>query len=214
MTPRIRTSLRPPPALDRAGCLVSRRAIVGGILSLVCLPRVGRAAESSVPPRLQAKLTGKVAAFDRNLEARSGGEVRVVVARRSGDGPAEVFSAEFRAALNELDSIGGLPFSVSIVGFSSPASLVESSVSARVSVLVLADGRSLDDVRGVAAACAGNSLLTVGVSGEAVASGAVLGFEAREGRPQILINLARARKQLVDLPAQLLDLATIIEEPS
>lgn len=78
------------------------------------------------------------------------------------------------------------------------------------SILYLAAGLG-EEVPAIATALAGRSVLTVSAVGRDVDRGAVLGFELVSSRPQIAVNLRRARAQRLQFHAQLLRLARVVQ---
>jgi hypothetical protein len=63
----------------------------------------------------------------------------------------------------------------------------------------------------IAAGFRDTSILTAAAMADYVSNGAVIGFDVVSGRPRILVHLAQARRQNVDLTAQVLKLAVIVE---
>jgi hypothetical protein len=110
-------------------------------------------------------------------------------------------------ALRDPEIGKGAP--IDVVAFSSPAE-VASSIDARAaSVVILVTGLE-ESAAAIAGALAGKDVLTIGTTGTLTERGTVVGFEIREGKPKIVVSLARAHAQNVSLKAELLALARIV----
>jgi hypothetical protein len=72
-------------------------------------------------------------------------------------------------------------------------------------------GFSESELAAIAEACAGISVLSVGALARYVERGTVLAFDLVGGKPKLLVNLTRARKQQVDLSSSVLKLMRVIE---
>jgi len=163
-----------------------------------------------VPIDLQAKLLGKVATFDRNMAARSTGAVRVIVAQMPGHAGSSQTAARLEHSLRVLNNIGTLPVQVDVVSYSDAASLAARCRQDAASVLYLTPGIP-DGGAELPRALDAMSILTVSAVPAHVFQGSVLAFDLAEGRPEILVHLARARAQRVDFKASFLKLATIVD---
>jgi hypothetical protein len=64
-------------------------------------------------------LIGKIATFDRAFQRRSGSTARLVVLHKGGDSAR--IGHQMASALNETQDIAGLPKSVEVLDWSSPA---------------------------------------------------------------------------------------------
>jgi hypothetical protein len=202
----MRTTL---PAVRTAARLPSRRvllqaaaaATIGGVV------RTAHAADVSVPVRLQSVLIGKVAAFDRAFQTRSGSTARLVVVHKGGDSTR--IGNQMASALDEMQDIAGLRKSVEMLDWSSPAALA-SAVRARSTALAYLSVGLEADASAIADALAGADVLTVGATGLIAERGACVGFELEEGKPRMYVNLRVAKAQKVDFRADLLRLAKLV----
>jgi hypothetical protein len=183
---------------------------IGGLVAvgLQAMTRRARAADVSVPVSLQSVLIGKIAAFDRSFQARSGPTARLIIVHKGGDSAR--IGHQIANALEQLPDIAGLPKSVETMAWSSPAALA-AAVRARPTALVYLSIGLEDETPAIAAALAGLDVLTVGATGLIGERGACVAFELEEGKPKIYVNLRVAKAQKVDFRAELLRLAKLVE---
>jgi hypothetical protein len=93
--------------------------------------------------------------------------------------------------------------------YSDPARLRLDIEQREASIVYLSAGLG-PEVPAIAAALDGTTVLTVSSVGRDVERGAVLGFDIVSSRPQIAVNLARARAQHLELDSQFLRLVRVI----
>jgi hypothetical protein len=115
-----------------------------------------------------------------------------------------------RAGLGAMSAIAGLPHEEIIVSWAGALRLAELSKNVGASIVYLGPGLG-HEVPAIATALGGSSILTAGAMADYVTKGAVLGFDVVSGRARILVHLGQARQQHVDLTAQVLKLAVIVE---
>ena len=174
-------------------------------------PWVARAEEVTVPVALQVELLAKVAAYDKNLPARAGGKVRVLVLRKSDDDDSARVARHAKRELEKKDTIAGLPSEVTSLAFADATELVRLIKSKHVAVVYVALGFSSAELGAIAKALEGVSVLTAGAAPKQVAGGIVLGFDLVGGKPKLLVNLKRAKKQSVELSSKVLKLVKVVE---
>jgi hypothetical protein len=196
----------------RANAALTRRQWLTGVLlagATIGAPRA-RADEPRVPPRLQAELLAKVAAYDGRFVARAAGRALVLILVAPGDPESERFGAQIRAELGKQPLIGGVEHMEEIVRFSSPPELARVCREHKPAIVYVGPGLS-SEVTAMALALQGADVLTVAAVSNDVLNGVVLGFEVVSGKPKLLIHLTRARQQNVAFKPQLLRLARVIE---
>jgi len=202
----------PPIATEeRASRRLPRRVWLQGLAMAavqVLLGRRARAADVSVPVGLQGALIGKIAAFDRAFQARSGGRARLIVVHKGGGDSARV-GHQIAKALEEMPEIAGLPKSVETREWESAAALA-AVVRERPTALVYLSLGLEADAPDIAGALAGLEVLTVGATGALAERGACVGFELEEGKPKLYVNLRVAKAQKVDFRAELLRLVKLV----
>jgi hypothetical protein len=181
------------------------------VLSCVLLTAtVGRADDIAVPVALQAELVAKVAAYDKNLPARAGNLVRVLIVVKGGDDASGRFGKHMTSALAGIDRIGGLPHEEATTVYASSAAIAETCRARRISIVYLAPGLG-GDVAEIRTALDKVNVLTVAAVASEVPKGIVLGFDLVSGKPKIVVHLAQARRQEVQFRAELLKLAKVID---
>jgi hypothetical protein len=196
----------------RANVALTRRQWLTGVLLVGAATGARRAwaDEPRVPPRLQAELLAKVAAYDGRFVARAAGRALVLILVVPGDPDSERFGAQIRAELGKQPLIGGVEHMEEIVRYSSPAELARVCREHKPAIVYVAPGLS-SEVTAIALALQGADVLTVAAVSNDVLHGVVLGFEVVSGKPKLLIHLTRARQQNVAFKPQLLRLARVIE---
>ncbi len=161
-----------------------------------------------VPAALQAKLTGKLALFDRAFAARAGARAHVLVVVRAGDAASARFADELLGAFRQVDTIGGLPHDESSTAYAGAGSLAATVRDQHPAIVFLSAGLT-SEARAIGDALAGLDVLSVAADPEAVAQGVVAGFDLVSNQPKIVLNLKQAANQKVQLTGTVLKLALI-----
>jgi hypothetical protein len=189
--------------------LARRLALATPVLLLAAL--TGARFFADVPMSVQVPLLLRVLAYDRAL-ARNGGAdvVLAVLYDAASDGSVQAKNA-FTRAVREGDvrAVNGRPLrvvEVNVAGGNLAASLRSGQASAAYLTPGL-EGRLPSIVRSAAES---RTLLLCGSEGY-VRTGVAVGIGAAAGRPRLLINLPAARTAGADLPAALLNVATVIQ---
>ncbi len=180
--------------------LAKRISIAGVVLLAAMSP--ARAAE--VPVGTQVELLAKILSYDRNLESRVDGALRVMVLERVGS-----TSTGLDSQLEAMGKEMGYPVQISHVELQDAESLAKACDSGEPDIALVTDGLG-QSVAMVASVLANRDVVSVSLDPDDVKSGIVIGFDLIESRPKILINLPQARKQNVDFSASLLTLAQVI----
>jgi hypothetical protein len=181
------------------------------VLACVVLsPRAGLADEVAVPVALQAELVAKVASYDRNLAARAGDRVHVLIIVNAKNDASNSFAKHITSALGGVDKIGGLPHDETTAPFGGAKALADTCRAKRIAIVYLAPGLG-DEVAGIRTALEGVNVLSVAADAGEVAKGIVLGFDLVSGKPKIVVHLGQAKRQDVSFKAELLKLATVLE---
>lgn len=183
----------------------------GAALAVALLAAGATAHEIPVPPRLQAALTARTAPFDLGLAARSKRTVLVLVVYKAANAESDRVAGEYADALQLEGTIGEKPVDVQTLEVASAQDLPATIRSRRPAIVYLAAGFA-DEMPALAAALAGQDVLTVAAEPAAVTKGACLGFNLLAGRPRLVINVRQAKKQGVHFDASLLRLASVVEQ--
>jgi hypothetical protein len=169
---------------------------------------VSRPAPSDpLPAALQADLVVKVASYDKNLRARAGASVRVLVVVRATAEDAR-WSSQVRAALGRNDTIGGLPHSETEVAYTKAEDLAARCKSEHAAIAILA-ASLLDESAAIGRALDGIDVLSAAPDSEMAHRGVVLGLELASGKPKLFLNLGQANKQKVAISAEVMKLMTV-----
>ncbi len=167
------------------------------------------AAGSPVPANLQADLVAKAAKYDRNLRRRAGSKLVLLVVRRARSADSESVARIFEHRVEEIGSIAGLPVTIQHRDYVSAPNLLDMVKELDASILFLSTELG-SEVAPIGRALQGTSLLSVGATPSYIPEGMVLGFSLDGGKPKILVNLAQAKAQSVDLHASFLKLARLV----
>lgn len=165
-------------------------------------------AGEGMPAALEAELVARLASYDKNLKARAGPRVTVLIVVKENDAASERAAGPLAAAFARLDHIGGLPHDAVIVKYAGAASLVATSRERRAAVVVVSASLA-SEVEALGAAFDGVDVVTVGASAEMCQRGLVVGLELVSSRPKLFINLPRAARQNVAMSADVLRLMTV-----
>lgn len=181
------------------------------IAALVCSPLALRADEVDVPVSIQVELMLKVAAYDKNLAARAAGRVRLVVLVKRDVADSGRSAAQALKALAATDTVIGLPLESTVSTYADAAGLAKYAADNKVSIVYVMPGFTESEMEAMAAALTGVSVLSVGALAKYTARGTVIGFDLAGGKPKLLVHLARAKKQNVELSSSVLKLMRVIE---
>jgi hypothetical protein len=186
---------------------LSRRLAVATAASAFFWPRKAHA--TALPVDLQVDLLVKVAAYDRNLRARAGDEVRVLLVRGNDDASGH-WAEQASNALKPIERIAGLPHSESTIVYRNAMELAQVCRSRRITIALLSRESALD-AEHIGGALDGVSVLTAAPDAEMVKRGIVLGFELMFGKPKLFLNLPQAKRQDVALSSAVLKLMTVYQ---
>jgi hypothetical protein len=166
--------------------------------------------EVAVPVALQAELVAKVASYDKNLAARAGDKVHVLIVVNAKSDASNSFAKHMTSALGGVDKIGGLPHDETTAPFGGAKALADACRAKRIAIVYLAPGLA-DEVPAIRSALDGVNVLSVAADAAEVQKGIVLGFDLVSGKPKIVVHLGQAKKQDVAFKAELLKLAKVQE---
>ncbi len=165
----------------------------------------------AVPLGLQAELTAKLAAHDKNMPSRAGSLLKIAILAKKGNAESASTATHLQAAFQGLGAIAGLPHQEQVVAFTDPPSLAALIKAESFAVVYLTQGFDAD-VEGIGAALDGVSVMTCATVPDYVPrGGAVIGFDLVSGKSKILVNLPQARKQSVNLDSNVLTIATVFK---
>jgi hypothetical protein len=198
-----------------ADCLrtSASRKVIALLLTTALVVGIGRrsaAEETPVPVSRQAELLVRVAAYDRNLPARAGDKVKVLIIRNDDDPDSRGVGAAMESAVKRFDTIGGLPSEVTSIAFPGGAELASFCLMNHISIVYLTPG--LDAVLPeLVRALDGVDVFTVSAIPRFVARGVVFGFDLVSGKPTLMINLTQAKRQNVAMDPNAVRLMQVIK---
>ncbi len=212
------------PCRGSARAPTGDRLLPGGILrvlrftltlvaaaAVVCLERGSSAEEVAVPVAVEADLTVKVAAYDKNFRDRAGKIAHVLIVYRAGDVGSEKIAGQMQKALGGFDSIAGLPHDEEMMAYVDSGKLAQAAKTKHASILYLAPGFSDGDLDSIAKSMTGADVLTVASMARYVPRGVVFGFDLVSGKPKLLVHLTQARRQNVVFRSEVLKLMKVYE---
>jgi hypothetical protein len=161
-----------------------------------------------VPVELEVALLARVLRYDRNFAARSGDQVRVLVVYAPASAESVRVSREFMTALQGVALLGGVAHRDELLAFATAAE-VAAQVKERHATLVILAPELAGAAPALAPLLEGCDCLTVSSTPEGVREGWVLGFDLVSGKPRMLFNLTRSRRQNADFRAEVLQLMTV-----
>jgi len=151
-----------------------------------------------------------VASYDRNFEARSGEQARVLIVVDPGNSDSRLTATDMRSALGSVPSVGGRTHDEEIASYGDAPSLAETCRTRNAAIVYLTPGFS-GEIPAIRDALGELKLLTVACMADYVPAGIVLGFDLVSGRPKLVVNLSQARRQHVDFRAEVLKLMKVYE---
>jgi hypothetical protein len=195
-----------------AGGAITRRAAiqVAAVACLVAVSSPSAADDVVVPVPLQITLLAKVAGYDKNLPARAGDRVHVLIVTKVGSDESARVASQADKAFDDQETIGGLPHDRSTAAFTDANALARLCRARRVSIVYVTPGFSEAEIAAMASAFSGVDILTASAVASHVPLGIVLGFDLVSGKPKLLVHLGQARRQHVDLSAEVLKLMKVV----
>jgi hypothetical protein len=166
--------------------------------------------EVTVPVSLQATFLAKVAPYDRGFVARAGVRAQILLVYKPDNAESVHVTSQLQSALGGIPDLAGLPHDEIPLPYPGPAELARQCKGRHVAVVFFAPGFR-QDVPAIREALAGLDLLSVASVPDYVPAGIVLGFDVVSGRPKLLLHRKQARRQHVDLTAEVLKLMKVYE---
>jgi len=170
------------------------------------------ATESLLPVGVQAPLIAKMLTYDRALPQRAGDTIHFAVVFQQDFPESRELALDLLRTFAHpaFANIGNLPVVFHKIMYEDSEQLRAELREHGVHIIYLAPLRAADPALLIRSARFAGAA-TVTPLRAYVREGAALGVILREGRPHLLVNMKAARLQGMDLSAQLLKLAEIIE---
>lgn len=191
---------------------LTRRALGAALVAAALGVQGGPAfaEEVAVPVARQAELLVRVAAYDRNMAARARGTVKILILNKPDDADSRTVAAAMDAALRRFDKVAGLPFEITTAPFAGGAQLAATCKANHIAIVYVTSGFSNGAINDIAQALDGVDVLSAAALARHVDLGIVLGFDLVSGKPTLVINLTHAKKQNVDIEAEVLHLMRVV----
>ena len=166
---------------------------------------------SSVPPAKQATILLRALAYDRNLQARSGGTVNIAILRKSGDPRSEAMALAMTEAFKALESasVAGLSMRIATLSQGDMKSLEQAIANQGIDALYVCDGLD-SEIPTIKAISRRRKVITLASREQYLVQGLTLGVFAISGRNVMELNLQASREEGVAFSTEMVGLARII----
>ena len=192
---------------DRRRKLALRALACALLGSLIFVSAIAVAKRRNIPIELQAKLSAKIASYDRNMAKRVSKGARVLVLQHANSN-SQRLARRIQSALHDQPNFAGAKLKVDIQTFSSAADLANLVTTKKIAMVYFA-GSFDSQARDIQRALKGISVLTVTTELSAVRKGIVLGLGLVSGRPKLYLNLPQAQAQHVQIAPHLVKLMVV-----
>ena len=121
---------------------------------------------------------------------------------KAGSNASARVAALAEKALGDIEAVGAIPHDCVTMPFSDAPALARAIKGRRIAIVYVTAGFAEADVEASAAALTGVDVLSASAVADRVRLGIVLGFDLVSGKPKLLVHLAQAKRQRVDLSAR------------
>jgi hypothetical protein len=171
-------------------------------------PKPASAEETSAPATVQAQIMARLLPFDRNFASKVKETVVVVLLEKPNNSDSSSAVKQIAKALSDVGKIGGHPVTTSVVSYSGAGAAVAACKAKGAHAVYVSPGLG-SEAGALAGALAGSGIVSFSGVEAYVPGGVSVGVSIVSGRPQMSINLAKARAQRIDFPATVLKLAKV-----
>jgi hypothetical protein len=185
---------------------LAKTRFAGALAALLLAVTAGRAgAEERVPANLTLQLLLKVVSYDQAFADRGSSDFVILIPNSSGESAAlsEAVTAA-KAAPSKIQN-RNIKF-VPVTWEGLPAAIAEQQASA----ILLINGATESEVSGALKAAADKKLYSLTLDPDFVEQGALVGVGAKDGKPQVVIQLNTARETGVNFPSAVLKIARTV----
>lgn len=175
---------------------------------LLCVAPLHTRADAASAARL-SPVIARALSYERTLSNRAGGSLDILIVHAPNNAASQGEAAAFARGLAALSrsTVQGLPMRATMAPYS--ASAIETGAAEGVDVVVVCSGLD-SSLSALTASTRRRRLLTVGVERRHAVSATTLAVLMEDGRAKIIVNLAHARAEGVELSSQLLRLAEVL----
>ncbi|MBK6810139.1 MAG: DUF4154 domain-containing protein [Sandaracinaceae bacterium] len=183
------------------------RFFVLSFVFLLCVAPLHTRADASSAARL-SPVIARALSYERTLPSRAGGSLDILILHAANNASSQGEAAAFARGLGALSrsTVQGLPMRATVAPYSTGA--IETGAANGVDVVVVCSG--LDLLSALTTTTRRRRLLTVGVERQHAVNATTLAVLMEDGRAKIIVNLAHARAEGVELSSQLLRLAEVL----
>jgi hypothetical protein len=183
-----------------------RRGQWAQLIACACALTAAHARAEDLPVTLQAQLLQKTATYITSLQPGESGAVKVLVLF-TGAAPSRATEG-LAGALNQVGQLGKFKSEAKLA----PISSLKTALAAeKPQVLWVPSELDEKGIDAVIEACGQSPIVTVTSAAAHVKQGIILGFDAVEAKPRILVHLKQARAQNVVFLSGLLLHSVIVE---
>ena len=181
---------------------------------LVALLTLGAAADAAAAERMpastEALILARAIAYDRNLAARAGGRVTVIVLQASTIG-SQGHGKDVLDAFNALSTvqIAGMPLDAQPVTWTDAAALERAIDGFGADAIYVSDDLA-PHVASISGVCRARSVLSL-ASDRAYLSALSLGVFPKGSEPRVIVNVPASKAEGAAFGAELLRLAEVIQ---
>ena len=188
-------------------------AMVAWVLGmLLMLPAVARGGDERLPVKLRVAILFKALSYDRNLEKRCPGGLRIGVVGLASNGESVAVARETAGEIgaSAIRKVKGLSIHVEVLEIDGVAALRAAAKQKNLNTLYLGPGLAaqLDEILRLARE---QKILVMSGEADQVQAGVALGVVQRDRKPKILVHTKAASDQGASFDARLLRLAEIVK---
>jgi len=189
----------------------SSRLAFAVLVTLLARTAMSDEPASSVAPAKQATILLRALAYDRNLQARSGGTVNIAILRKSGDVRSEAMALAMTEAFKALESasVAGLSMRIATLSQGDMKSLEQAIANQGIDALYVCDGLD-SEIPTIKAISRRRKVITLASREQYLVQGLTLGVFAISGRNVMELNLQASREEGVAFSTEMVGLARII----
>lgn len=166
-------------------------------------------AATELDPKIALPVLLKVITYDRNFAARGGGEFVILVA--SEDGKTPPIDLVAIAKTMKLVSVQERPLRFVATSFKDQPSLDAAIQATHAAAIMAAPGTSPAGFKDISEVAQDNQIYTMTMDPSAVQKDFAIGVGNKDGRPQIVINLAMSKAIGAVFESSVLKLARVIQ---
>lgn len=188
-------------------------AMVSWVLGmLLVLPAVARGDDDRLPVKLRVAILFKALSYDRNLEKRCPGGLRIGVVGLASNGESVAVARETAGAISAsaIRKVKGLSIRAEVLEVDGAAAVRTAVKQKNLNTLYLGPGLGAQ-LEGILRLAREQKILVMSGETDHVQAGVALGVVQRDRKPRILVHTRAASGQGASFDARLLRLAEIVK---